>query len=305
MGVSGMLLEVQNINKEYKAGCKVLKDVNLHIKAGEIVGLIGMNGAGKSTIMRIISGVSPYHDGKIFFEGSQIKKLSNIQRKKIAFLCAANNLYQEMTVADNLDVFTRFYNASDLDRQAMIDGLELQYILRRKVSELSSGMQQRVAIACSMVGRPKLIMMDEPTVALDIENKCKIIRFIHAHLSPETGILITSHNSKDIEELCERVYILRKGEIVKESTVKGLLREASKHNKRWIVSVQNDDENHLEDLLQGYKVDYNEDSVDIYVDETEKKSLLKKLSDFEIISVKSEVDNLEDAILEVIGSGGK
>ncbi|SEW02430.1 ABC transporter ATP-binding protein [[Clostridium] fimetarium] len=300
-----MLLEVQNINKKFKEGYEVLKDVNLHIEAGEIVGLIGMNGAGKSTIMRIISGVSTYQGGGVFFEGSQIKKLSSIQRKKIAFLCASNNLYEEMTVADNLEVFKKFYNASDMDKQSMIDELDLGKILKRKVSELSSGMQQRVAIACAMVGKPKLVMMDEPTVSLDIENKCKIIRFIQSHLSPETGILITSHNSKDIEELCERIYILRHGEIVKESTVKGVLREASRHNKRWIVSVQLDKEKRLDNLLQGYNFNYTEDSVDIYVEESNKKSLLQMLNDFEIISVKSEVDNLEDAILEVAQIGGE
>ena len=300
-----MLLEVPNINKKYKEGCNVLKNVNFHIEAGEIVGLIGMNGAGKSTIMRIISGVSTYQGGKIFFEGSHIKKLSSTQRKKIAFLCASNNLYEEMTVADNLDVFAKFYNASDMDKESMIDELDFRNILKRKVSELSSGMQQRVAIACSMVGRPKLVMMDEPTVSLDIENKCKIIRFIQSHLSPETGILITSHNSKDIEDLCERVYILRQGEIVKESTVKGVLREASRHNKRWIVSVQLDKENRLDELLQGYNTIYTEDSIDIFVEEANKKSLLQMLSGFEIISVKSEVDNLEDAILEVTQIGGK
>ena len=214
-----MLLEVQNINKKFKEGYEVLKDVNLHIEAGEIVGLIGLNGAGKSTIMRIISGVSTYEEGKIFFEGLQIKKHSSIQRKKIAFLCASNNLYEEMTVADNLDVFMKFYHASVLDKQYMIDKLDLRNVLRRKVSKLSTGMQQRVAIACLMVGRPKLVIMDEPTVLLDIENKCKIIQFIQSQSSPETGILITSHSADDIEELCERVYILRQGEIVKELEV--------------------------------------------------------------------------------------
>jgi len=229
-----LLLEVQNMNKQYKEGFEVLKDVNFHIKAGEIVGLIGMNGAGKSTIMRIISGVSTYQGGKIFFEGSHIKKLTSMQRKKIAFLCAANNLYEEMTVADNLDVFTKFYKASELDKQAMIDELDLQNILKRKVSELSSGMQQRVAIACLMVGKPKLVMMDEPTVSLDIENKCKIIRFIQSKRSPETGILITSHNAKDIEDLCERVYIIKQGEIVEESTVK------TDFTKREVANRNND-----------------------------------------------------------------
>jgi len=300
-----MLLEVQNINKKYREGSSVLKNVNIHIEAGEIVGLIGMNGAGKSTIMRVISGVSPYQGGKIFFEGLQIKELTSVQRKKIVLLCASNNLYEEMTVADNLEIFAKFYNASDMDKEMMIDELDFRNILKRKVSELSSGMQQRVAIACSMVGRPRLVMMDEPTVSLDIENKCKIIRFIQSHLSQETGILITSHNSKDIEELCERVYILRQGEIVKESTVKGVLREASRHNKRWVVSVQHDTQKRLDTLLRGYNAIYTEDSIDIYVEEAKKKSLLQILSDFEIISVKSEVDNLEDAILEVAQIGGE
>jgi len=214
-----MLLEVQNINMEYKGGYSVLKDVNFHIDSGEVVGLIGLNGAGKSTIMRIVSGVSTYQEGKIFFEGSQIKKLSGIQRKKIAFLCASNNLYEDMTVADNLDVFMRFYHATNLDKQYMIDKLDLRNILKRKVKKLSAGMQQRVAIACSMVGRPKLVMMDEPTVLLDFENKCKIIRFIQSQISPEIGILITSHDSSDMEELCKRVYILKQGEIIKELKV--------------------------------------------------------------------------------------
>ena len=217
-GEIAMLLEVQNINKKYKEGYYVLKDINLHIEAGEIVGLIGLNGAGKSTIMKIISGVSTYQGGEIFFEGSKIKKISSMKRKQIACLCASNNLYEEMTVAQNLDIFTKFYDASNLDKKTMISDLELQKILKKKVEELSLGMQQRVALACSMVGKPKLVIMDEPTASLDIDNKCRIIRFIQSHHSPETGILITSHDSSDIGELCERVYILKTGEIVKELT---------------------------------------------------------------------------------------
>ena len=87
--------------------------------------------------------------------------------------------------------------------------------------------------------------------------------------------------------------------------MKGVLREASRHNKRWIVSVQLDKEKRLDNLLQGYNFNYTEDSVDIYVEESNKKSLLQMLNDFEIISVKSEVDNLEDAILEVAQIGGE
>ncbi len=299
------MLNVQNLNLSYKKNEQILHDVSLNIKSGEIVGLIGMNGAGKSTLMRAISGVVPYQSGSVTINNIKQEQLTAKQRREILFLNANNNLYKEMTVKDNLEILRHFYCAREENETLAVNMLKCKDMLNKKVSELSSGMRQRAAIAGCTLGDFRLLLLDEPTNALDIETKKYIIDYIKYLSGKQNGILITSHNIKDIEDLCKRVYILRHGKIVKEATVDSILRESSEKNQKWCISIPKECKYksiiNLYDESE-YSLEINDTSVKIIIDENIKQSLLKKiiLSDIEVISVSSMVNNLEDAVLEII-----
>lgn len=298
------MLNIENLNFSYKKGKQILYDVSLNIKPGEIVGLIGMNGAGKSTLMRNISGIVNPDSGKIVINGTDRKKYTSEERKKIAYLNAENNLYNEITVKENINIMQHFYNVSKERTENVIKMLRCDEFMDKKVSELSSGMRQRAAIAASTLNNSNLILLDEPTNAIDIETKKYIMDYINYLSNKKNGILITSHNIKDIEELCERVYIMRHGRIVKEATVESILKESSEKNQKWSISVpKNTDIPRLIGNSVEYYIEEGDLNLKVVVNEKFKQSTIKLFvnSDVEIISVESFINNLEDAVLEIIG----
>lgn len=299
------MLKVENLNLSYKKNEQILHDVSLSINSGETVGLIGMNGAGKSTLMRAVSGVVPYQSGNITINNIKQENLTVKQRQEVLFLSADNNLYGEMTVKDNLEILRHFYCAGEEKVTLAVNMLKCQDMLNKKVSELSSGMRQRASIAGCTLGDFRLLLLDEPTNALDIETKKYIIDYIKSLCGKQNGILVTSHNIKDIEELCDRVYILRHGKIVKEATVDSILRESAEKNQKWCISIPEGSD--YKSLVESYdkseySFDINDTSIKIIVNEKIKQSLLRKiiLADIQIISVISMVNSLEDAVLEII-----
>ncbi|HEZ7991326.1 MAG TPA: ABC transporter ATP-binding protein [Ruminococcus sp.] len=300
------MLKVKNLDLSYKKDEQILHNVSLNVNPGEIVGLIGMNGAGKSTLMRAVSGVIPYQSGSITVNGKDIKKLTAQQRREISFLNAAHNLYSDMTVRDNMNIMRKFYKADEKSVQIAVKLLKCSDMLDKKTSVLSSGMRQRASIATSTLGSFRLLLLDEPTNALDIETKKYILDYIHYLSSEQNGILITSHNIKDIEELCDRIYVLRHGKIVKEATIESILRESAKKNHKWSISIPKTAQCRTIVEAYGkseYSIETTEHSVNIIADEKIKQDILRKLvlDNIEIISVNSLVDNLEDAVLEIIG----
>ena len=299
------MLKVSDLDLSYNKGEQILHKVSLNVEPGEIVGLIGMNGAGKSTLMRAVAGVIPYQSGNVTINGKGIKDLSVEHRREILFLNAMHNLYSDMTVRNNLSIMRRFYKADRKSVQTAVNMLKCSDILDKKVIELSSGMRQRASIAASTLGSFRLLMLDEPTNALDIENKRYIIDYIRYLSSSQNGILITSHNIKDIEELCDRVYVLRHGKIVKEATIESILRESAEKKRKWSISFPKTAQ--YSKIVEAYEkseysVETTENSTAIIVDEKIKQDVLRKLilNDIKIISVNSLIDNLEDAILEII-----
>lgn len=300
------MLKIEKLNYSYKKGKQILHDIDLTVNRGEIVGLIGMNGAGKSTLMRNISGVVTPQSGRVLINGQDRSKFSDAQRRQVAFLNAENNLYKECSVKDNFNIFKHLYDSSDDVLNMTSRLLKCDDMMAKKIGELSSGMRQRAAIAASTLNEFRLFLLDEPTNAIDIETKRYIIEYIRYLSNENNGILITSHNIKDIQELCNRVYILRHGKIVKEATVDEILKESAEKNNRWCISVPagTDVKCILENSEQyNCSIDTGDTFVKISVDESTKQKVIKELvdSDIDIVSVESMVNNLEDAVLEIIG----
>ena len=213
---------------------------------------------------------------------------------------------KELSVLENIKICQKLYKAKNATVKKAIELLRCEEILNKKVGELSSGMRQRVSIVTYTLSDYHLLLLDELTNAIDIETKKYIIEYVRSLSNEHNGILITSHNIKDIEELCDRIYILRKGEVVKETTVESILRESEEKNNTWFVSVPLGSDCDLA-LMSFKKNEYSvkecETCISIQVDEAKKQELLKQLilNEIKIISVSSMIDSLEDAVLEVMG----
>ena len=230
----------------------------MEIKRGEIVGIVGLNGAGKSTLMRTISGATDFNSGTVEINKMNVKSLKSSRvRRKISLLNTSYNLYGELSVKENLEIYRRIYGASIKDKERVIEELEISTFLDKKVGTLSTGMRKRAEIACATMHDFCLLLMDEPTNGLDIEAKEDIVKYIKSMSKPNNSIVITSHNTKDIERLCDRIYILREGEIIRDASIKDIVEEAEEKNKNWIISVKY--ENGLDELLNnvGYKYEIN------------------------------------------------
>ncbi len=213
------MLEVNNIYKSYNDDGYVLHDVSVNVNKGEIVGLVGLNGAGKSTLMKSIAGIINVNHGNIMFSGKNIETLSENEKKKISFLSTNNNLYSELSVKENIEIFRRIYYKNESDVKSIVDILGIDSFLNKTVKNLSTGMKKKAEIACATLGDYELLMLDEPTNGLDIEAKSKILNYFKWRLTKDNGILITSHNINDIEQLCDRVYIIREGKIILETSI--------------------------------------------------------------------------------------
>lgn len=223
-----MWLELRDVVVRYE-GAEVVKGVSLHLDKGEIVTLIGSNGAGKSTILRTISGLKAPTRGEIWFEGARIdgRRPQSIVKMGIVQVPQDRGLFPYMTVAENLKVGAYLRK----DRKAAAKDLEeilkhfprLRERARQQASTLSGGEQQMLAIATAVMCRPRLLLLDEPSMGLSplmVGEIAKIIREIH---EAGTAVLLVEQNSRLALKLAARAYVLETGNIVVEGSATELL----------------------------------------------------------------------------------
>lgn len=229
-----LILQARDIQKSFK-GVRALKDVSLNLYGGEVHGLNGENGAGKSTLIKIITGFYQPDAGELLLEGSPVSfpKPLDSQHSGISTVYQEVNLIPERTVAENILLGREPRRMGFLDKRAavgqvqeILDRYQLRINPRSKVSELGLGMQQMVAIVRSVAFKAKVVILDEPTSALngnEIEILFKVIRQLR---SEGAAILFVSHRMSELYELCDRFTVLRDGALVTESTPSELPRAA-------------------------------------------------------------------------------
>jgi ABC-2 type transport system ATP-binding protein len=222
------MIECRHVSKHYK-NKKVLSNISLTINEGVIIGLVGPNGAGKSTFMQILSTIVKPSSGDILYNGNSIKKLAKDYKKIIGYVPQDLALYQTLTVQDNINFWTQLTNVhKDKEYVAnIISVVGLEDKLNVKVQQLSGGMKRKLNIAIALFHDPKLIIMDEPTVGIDIQSKLEIIKFIQQLKDTGKTIIYSSHDAYEIEELCDEILILNQGEIKYEGS-KAALATAAK-----------------------------------------------------------------------------
>ncbi len=230
-------LSVQGVSKTFKKQngepLEALKDVSLDIQAGTIHGLLGPNGAGKSTLINLISGIMAPDAGRILIEGIDIIKESEQSKQLIGIVPQELVLEMAFTVREVLWFFGGMYGVSAADRKVRIEQALTDLDLMDKADErargLSGGMKRRLMIAKAIMHKPKLLILDEPTAGVDVALRQKIWELVRRLNTEGTTILFTTHYLEEAEQLCENVTLINHGRILKDGSVKDLLRESSRN----------------------------------------------------------------------------
>jgi len=216
-----MIVEVRNLIKRY--GNKLAVDnMNLTIEKGEIIGLLGPNGAGKTTLINSIIGITEIQSGEINIFGKSMLKNPMEVKRRIGVVPQNLALFNEFTAIENVAYFGRLYGLQGKElKDGVRSALEFTNLWeRRKDSpkKYSGGMQRRLNIACSIVHRPELIIMDEPTVGIDPQSRNHILESVKLLNSMGSTIIYTSHYMEEVETLCSRVVIMDNGRLIAEGT---------------------------------------------------------------------------------------
>ena len=227
------IIEIRNLSK--KIGKKqILKDVSFSVDKGETVGLLGRNGAGKTSILKCITGLWIYDDGDIFVCGKNVKKSDN--RSEIAALIGYPSLFPNMTLQENIDYFgTLSLKEYVVRAKELTDILNLSDVLNKKVGTYSSGMKQKACLLVALMQNPEILILDEPTSMLDPISGFEIREFIKNVKKSGISILISSHNIGELEGLCERAVVVDNGQITRFIDIK-------KANRRFLLEFTNLDE---------------------------------------------------------------
>lgn len=221
------IIETQNLVKQYKTKIAV-NNVSMRVKRGDIYGLIGKNGAGKTSLMKLILGLSAPTNGKIFLFGNE--KL-NAGRKKIGSLIEAPGLYKNCTAYENMSRFASLYGASNKDISPILERVGLAGTGTKKAGEFSLGMRQRLGIAIALLGKPEILVLDEPINGLDPAG-IKEIRDIIINLNKDgVTFIISSHLLDELAKVVNNYGIIADGFLVEEFTAKELIERCRKYVK--------------------------------------------------------------------------
>lgn len=294
--------EILKCNGIYKDihGKAIIKDVTFDIKEGEILGFIGPNGAGKTTTIKLILGLQKITKGNIQINGYDVEKNFEKAIQNVGSIVENPDLYMYMSGYANLKLVANLYENVDkkrIDEVVKLVGLENR--IKDKVSKYSLGMRQRLGIAQAILHKPNLLILDEPTNGLDPEG-IKQVRELIVKLSKEEkmAVMISSHNLSEIENVCNRICIIKNGVVVEESNLEDLKKETS--NNEYIMEV--DKPNAIKEIIQK-NVQINNNKVTIEAEREEIPEIVNKLVEnkIKLYSITENTLSLEDAFIKKTG----
>ncbi|MNE12656.1 ABC-type transporter ATP-binding protein EcsA [compost metagenome] len=217
------VLQVEELSGGYSLGRPVLHNINFEVKPGEMVGLIGLNGAGKSTTMKHILGLMLPHHGGVVVQGKTREEDPSGYQSSLAFVPESPLLYEELTVREHLEFAARAYGVSEEDYRQRSERLLKLFNMEEKVDSLSihlsKGMKQKVMIMCAFVARPPLYVIDEPFLGLDPLGIRSLLDFMMEMKQAGSSILLSSHILSTIEHYCDRFIVLHRGAVIAQGTL--------------------------------------------------------------------------------------
>ena len=225
-----MSITVNSVSKSYKSQ-KALNNISFSADKGQIIGFLGPNGAGKSTMIKILTGYIKPNSGKVFVDEIDVLKNPIAAQKVIGYLPEHNPLYAEMYVREYLQFQAAIYKVAKSQIEDCIEKVGLTLEANKKIHQLSKGYQQRVGIAAAILHNPKVLILDEPTTGLD-PNQIIEIRALIQELGKNKTVLFSTHIMQEVEAVCDRVIIIKKGEILVDKKLEEL-----QDSKQQIIEV--------------------------------------------------------------------
>ena len=298
--MSEVILKCQDVYK--KIGKKyILKKISFEVKKGEIVGFIGPNGAGKTTTIKLILGLQKITKGKVEINGYDIKKDFEKAIYRGGAIIENPDVYTYLTGYENLKIAQEYYkNIPNQRIDEVVKIVGLKDSIMNKVSKYSLGMRQRLGIAQAILHEPQLLILDEPTNGLDPEGIIEIRNLLKKLVFEENiGILISSHNLSEVENICDKVCIIKSGEIIDEKDIK----ELKSQNLEECYIIENEDSYKVRKLISTKSEIIDKQHIKIFTSKEQVPKIVKKLekNDVLIYTITKKDISLEEAFLKEIG----
>lgn len=263
-----IVVEVKNLVKRYKE-LIALDNFNMKLEKGEVFGLLGPNGSGKSTTINCILSLLDYDNGEIKVFGEKMKSSRYDLKKRIGIVMQDVAVFDELTVEENVDYFCGLYIADKKLRKQYVDEaiefVGIEEFRKFRPKKLSGGLLRRLNIACGIAHKPELIILDEPTVAVDPQSRNKILEGITELNKKGATIIYTSHYMEEVEQICTHILIMDKGKNITDGTADELKRSI-KNTENIIVNVKKLDQKHVDaigKLNHVYDITYMADRLEI------------------------------------------
>lgn len=304
------MIQIQNLVKRY-GSLLALDHLNLSIQEGEIFGLLGPNGSGKTTAINCLLALLKYDKGSVTIMGKPMKPDSYEIKREIGVVMQEVAVFDQMTVRENIDYFCGLYIREKTRRKKLVEEaiefVGLEDYTKMRPGKLSGGLQRRLNIACGIVHRPKLIILDEPTVAVDPQSRNRILEGIQELNRQGSTIIYTSHYMEEVEQICSRIAIIDHGRVLASGT-KEELKNMIKTGETITIEAVALEAEHLADirgLSHVFDVSY-EDQVLVIRCSKAKHNLVSVLNylqekDIAFGKVFSELPTLNDVFLEITG----
>lgn len=307
------MIEVKNVTKQY-GDFYAVRNINFEIKDGEIVGFLGRNGAGKSTTMNMITGFIEPTEGEIYVNGHSIYLDPKKVKSQIGYMPEGTPLYSDLTVKEFISYMADLKLVPKKEKKEAIrkaiESTGLEKVQNNLTKNLSRGYKQRVSMAGAIVGNPKILILDEPTVGLDPKQVIEIRELIKSFRKDHT-VLVSSHILSEVSQICEKVIIIDKGEIVAVDTPENLENKTTEVNTLNVIveDINNKFEtikDEIKDITEIKFIKENEDGSKEYSITTTNNDIRKSIfatcakNDITILEMKKNESSLEDAFIKLV-----
>lgn len=277
------IIKISDICHEYN-GKHVLNKINLNIYPGEIFGLLGPSGAGKTTLINILTGQLQQTSGTAVLSGKDTREMDDKDYRKMGIMMERFGLYERLSCYDNLKLFARIYGVQSRNIDAALQAVGLWDEKKTLAMNLSKGMKSRLVLARVLMINPSVLFLDEPTSELDPSTANRIHQLILQEKAKGNTIFLTTHNMGEAEKLCDHIALLHEGKIVEYGSPEGICR---KYNYQRKIKL------HL----------YNGTDLEMSNDKFSAKEISKYLEDGMVETIHSTEPDLETVFMELTGRG--
>lgn len=305
-----MIIEVKNLVKRYK-DLIALDHFQMQVKEGEILGLLGPNGSGKTTAINCMLSLLKFDKGEIHIFGEEMTPDAYHIKRQIGIIPQNVAVFYELSVKDNIDYFCGLYVKDKAERKKLVEEairfVSLEEFAKFKPGKLSGGLLRRLNIACGIAHKPKLIFMDEPTVAVDPQSRNAILEGIKKLNAQGATIVYTSHYMEEVEEICSRIIIMDRGKTIVSGTKEELKASIMLKEKMELeqIKLSNDELQAIREIANVYSVEYMNETLSVRFTEGRANlmNLLNYLAEQDIHygKVYSQQPTLNDVFLEITG----